>query len=235
MKRVHLSTIDDVRRAAVALATFAVDGDRGRSTHDPVHEWITEGRRAQYERALAHGYAWAKAMPAGYSSCGDLAHWMLTMLGVRDERVVNRGDDGGVCGWAVGANLSRLVRSPWYVHASKHGMPALGDVLHVAPSDHVAVHVAPSDHVAVLLAMPDAAQWITADYGQPCGLRRVCQLRDVATGLQVRGRVLRGWVSLDRVYAARALVAPAIVPGTFDAPLDDNPYDDVTIPKGVDA
>lgn len=226
MKRVHLATTQDVRRAAVALGSFAVDNDHGRAIGDPVHEWITEGRRAQYERALAHGYDWAKNMVAGYSSCGDLAHWLLMCLGVRDERVVNRNDDGGVIGWKVGANIGRLDGSPWYVHASDNGMPELGDILHVASPDHV----------SVLLAVIDrGTQWLTADYGQPHGMRRVCQLRSVSQGLQVRGRMLRGWVSLALVKQFGAITAPSIVPSDFVAPLDNNPYDDVVIPPEVQA
>ena len=68
MKRVYLAVEDgEVGAAAVALALFAVDGERGRRSGDPVHEWVTEGRRTQYDKALAAGASWAKNMPAGFS------------------------------------------------------------------------------------------------------------------------------------------------------------------------
>jgi hypothetical protein len=219
MKRIHLHPpgmigvdIPTVRAAAVAIARWAVDDDRGRVIGDPVHEWVTEGRRAV-------------RMPAGYSSCGDLAHWMLMMLGVRNERIVNRGDDGGLVGWAVGANLSRLTRSRWYVPASEHGLPEVGDILHVAAPEHV----------CVLLEQVSRDQWVTADYGQPHGARRVCQLRDTATGLQVRGRMLVGWVSLGLVATSGGLEESALVPDSFGGGVfDDNPYDEeLVVPEGV--
>jgi hypothetical protein len=223
MKRVHLHSEGDYRRAAVALAKFAVNGDSGRVSGDPVHEWVTEGRRTQYERALANGAAWAQRMRAGYSSCGDLAHWLLMCLGCRYELVVNRGDDGGVKGWAIGANIGRLAWSSWYEHASENGLPIEGDILHVAPPDHVSVLIDASD--------PDS--WATADYGQPHGRMRECPLRDVSQGLLVRGRKLEGWVSIGRMVKLGALIADAIVPDDFDGDECDNPYVDVEIPEGI--
>ena len=209
---IHLPT---VRAAAVALGRYAVDDGRGRAVGDPVHEQITEGRRLQYERALAAGAEWARKMPAGYSSCGDLAHWLLLCLGVRNETTLNRGDDGGVHPWLAGPNMSRLVRSPWYVPASERGMPDDGDILHVAAPDHV----------SVLLEQVSPDQWLTADYGQPDGRQRVCQVRDVSQGIMVRGRVLQGWVSLGLLATSGALVESAIVPDDFvGGTPDDNPH-----------
>ena len=216
MKRIHLHNLTDVRRVAVELARWAVD-DGERKVGDPVHEWVTEGRRKQYEDALRRGASWAINMPAGYSSCGDLAHWLLMCLGCRDERVVNRGDDGGIKGWAVGANISRLVSSPWYRTDLD---PQPGDILQVA-SPH---------HVAVLLERVSDDQWLTADYGQPYGKRRVCPVRRVRGGLQVRGRMLVGYVSLAKV----PLTETALVPDWVQGEVDDNPYpEDLPVPVGV--
>lgn len=223
MKRVHLwqpgtgrQDINIVRSAAVALARYAVDDDRGRRTGDPVHDEVTEGRRAAYERAYAAGAAWARNMPAGYSSCGDLAHWLLDRLGCRDERVINRTDDAGQIPWRAGVNVSRLRWAPWYVSASEHGLPEIGDVIHVMTPGVIG-----SDHVAVLVEQTSRDQWVTADYGQPHGQLRVCQLRDVSRGLQVRGRLLMGWISLALV----PLTDSAVVPDDFVGGVeDDNPY-----------
>lgn len=211
-----------VRRAAVELATWAVDGPRGRSVGDPVHEWVTEGRRKQYETALAKGAAWAVRMTP-YSSCGDLWHWLLMLLGCRDERVVNRGDDGGIVSWAVGDNLGRLIKTPWYV---TWGEPELGDLLHVSGPDHA----------AVLLERTTDDQWVTADYGQPYGKRKDCPVRPVwGGGRSVRGRRLAGWVSLARLVAMGGIVESAIVPDSFvGGVVDDNPYpEDLRVPEGV--
>lgn len=230
MKRVYLwepgtgrVSLPLVRQAAVELATWAVDGPRGRSVGDPVHEWVTEGRRSQYETALARGASWAVRMPAGYSSCGDLWHWLLMLLGCREERVVNRSDDGGIVSWAVGDNLGRLIKTPWYV---TWGEPEPGDLLHVSGPDHA----------AVLLERTTDDQWVTADYGQPYGMRRVCPVRPVwGGGLSVRGRRLAGWVSLARLVEMGGLVESAIVPDSFvGGAVDDNPYpEDLRVPEGV--
>ena len=213
---IHLPT---VRRAAVALATFAVDGARGRRVGDVVHDWITEGRRTQWERAHAAGHNWAKGVP--YSSCGDLGHWMLTMLGGRDELVINRTNDGGVKDWVPGPNISRLVGSRFYTT----GEPLPGDIIHVSMPHHV----------AVLLERSTDDQWVSSDFGQPYGLRRVCQIRRTATGTYVRGRALQGFVSLARMVEGGAFTESAIVPDDFEGGVeDDNPYpEDLRIPVGV--
>lgn len=214
--QLHLPT---VRAAAAALARFAVDDERGRDVGDPIHEWVTEGRRTQWERAHAAGHAWAQGTP--YSSCGDLAHWMLMCLGARDELVINRGDDGGVVDWKPGPNITRLVGSRWY---QTDGVPEPGDILHVA-SPH---------HVAVLLEHVSDDQWVTADYGQPYGERRVCPVRRTASGLVVRGRILQGFVSMARVVGEGGLVESGIVPDGFVGGVaDDNPYpEDLRVPVG---
>lgn len=228
MKRVKLyepedlgrMNLDTVRGAAVALGRYAVNGPRGRGVGDPVHEWVTEGRRKQYEDALRAGAAWAIRMRdegAPYSSCGDLAHWLLLCLGVRDESVVNRNDDGGDLAWRVVVNISRLTGSPWYriVNHNTKQRPEPGDILHVQSPDHV----------AVLLEKTTDDQWVTADYGQPYGQIRVCPVRAIPGGLQVRGKRLVGFESLRSMVEDGALVESAIVPEDFAGGVeDDNPY-----------
>jgi hypothetical protein len=133
-------------------------------------------------------------------------------LGCRDERLVNRGTDGGELPWQVGANISRLVGHPAYRGApTRPGdgrAPGLGDVLHV---------VGP-DHVSVLLTTGE--RWATADYGQPYGMQRDCPIAWRVDGLWVRGRRLAGWLDLDGVV----LVESAIVPDAFEGEVDGNPY-----------
>ena len=224
MKRVHLWRPGDprispaiLRAAAVTLGEYSV-GRGKRPSGDPVHDWITEGRRLQWERAHAAGHSWA--LKGSYSSCGDLAHWLLMCLGCRDERVVNRSDDGGEISWVVGANISRLVALPWYREEGAGPFP--GDILHVASPDHV----------AVLLDQESADQWHTADYGQPHAERKDCLVVPRRRGLIVRGRHLEGWVDLESMLDDGAFTESAIVPDAFPyGVLDDNPYDeDLRIP-----
>jgi hypothetical protein len=114
-----------LRAAAVDAARFACNGAAGRVLGDPVFELVTEGRNR-----------WK-----GYSACGDLAHYVLRELGYRDERVLNRDDDGGEVPWKVGANLSRLVfgTGDAFVWAKGTRRPKPGDILYVAPPEHVCV------------------------------------------------------------------------------------------------
>lgn len=61
----------------------------------------------------------------GYSSCGDLAHWMLFRLGVRLPWI-NRKEH---LGWTVGVNVSRLVaRAVPYTGQKLEG----GDIIVIA-------------------------------------------------------------------------------------------------------
>lgn len=80
------------REAARTWCEFAVDGERGRTANDPVYRWIVEGR----DRGPA------------YSSCADLAHWLLYRLGVRST-FVNRTEHNG---WRPKVNVTRLCARP---------------------------------------------------------------------------------------------------------------------------
>jgi len=180
----------DLRSTAVAIASYACNGDDGRVLGDPVFEEVTEGRNH-----------WPK-----YSSCGDLPHYVLMRLGFRDERILNRSDDGGIRNWSIGQNLSRLVfkTGKALVWASIAKRPQPGDVLYLASPEHV----------CVLDSVDEAAGTITTfDYGQfdqksgkPCGRRRVSAFRVQGKQLLVGKRVLRGWVDIARIPG---LLAPS--------------------------
>jgi hypothetical protein len=216
---IHLPTL---RLAARALTLFAVNGKKGRAPPDLVHEWVTEGRRTQWERAFARGDKWAVDM-VPYSSCGDLPHWLLMLLGCRDELVVNRGDDGGVVDWKPGPNISRLVLSKFYV---TEGEPEDGDPLHVQYPDHM----------CVLTDKVSAGKWLTGDYGGPYANLMPCPVSRGSGGTKVvRGRALKGWVSLSKMLDLNAFTQSAWVPDDFPLGVaDDNPYDeDLRIPPGV--
>lgn len=232
MKRVYLSgapgdiaspDVQTLRDAAVALALFAVNGDRGRDVGDPVHEWVTEGRRRQYEFAYAAGAAWTRKIPP-YSSCGDLAHWILMCIGCRDERYVNKTGDGGDVPWQIGANISRLLTLPSYVSASRANgrLPRPGDILYVAAPDHV----------SILIEWDTGSGYVTTcDYGQPYGKKNRRALIRRGSLMFVGTRTLMGWVDISGV----ALSETAIVPNDFAGGWpDENPYPEaLDIPRNV--
>lgn len=118
--------------AAVALCEYACGYDKGRGKDDPVYLDVVEYRDVPPNRAH-------------YSSCGDLAHWLLERLGL-DEPWVNRASLGH---YHVGANVSLLASSP--VHRLPGGAdwsPRPGDILEIwnaaGGSDaHVCVYLGP--------------------------------------------------------------------------------------------
>jgi hypothetical protein len=119
--------------AAVALVEYACGTTpHGRDKDDPVYQAVTEGRDVAPFRAK-------------YSSCGDLAHWLLERLGL-DEPWVNRRSLGH---YRVGMNVSDLSACP--IHSVPHGAdwaPRPGDILEIwnaaSGSDaHVCVYLGP--------------------------------------------------------------------------------------------
>lgn len=89
-------TLDVWRAAAVALCEYACGYTAGRSKDDPIYVAITEGRDGPGPEHRAR-----------YSSCGDLAHWLYTRLGIRAPWL-NRNDDDSFGPWKPGQNITRL-------------------------------------------------------------------------------------------------------------------------------
>jgi hypothetical protein len=118
--------------AAVALVEYACGGAAGRTKDDPVYLAVVEHRDVPPFRAR-------------YSSCGDLAHWLLERLGL-DEPWVNRASLGH---YHVGANVSALAGCP--VHrapGSADWVPRPGDILEIwnaagGADAHVCVYLGP--------------------------------------------------------------------------------------------
>ena len=172
-----------LRAAAVAAARFACNGSAGRVLGDPVFNTVTEGR-AQWK---------------GYSACGDLAHYVLRELGFRDEHVLNRSDDGGQVPWRTGVNLSRIVysSSPAFVWAKPKLRPKPGDILYMAPAEHVCVLEA-LDEGAASIATFDYGQF-NYTLGKPSGKRCVRAFAASEKSLRVGARVLRGWLDIAKL------------------------------------
>src|SRR5678816_1909597 len=112
-------TLDVWQRAAIAMCEWACGYDTGRSKDDPVYREVTENRDGPGPEQRKH-----------YSSCGDLAHWMMRRFGIR-EAWVNRTDDG-MCGpWISGVNVSNLwgSKNPLDVIPNADWVPEPGDVM----------------------------------------------------------------------------------------------------------
>ena len=183
-------TEDALRQAAVEIATFACDGDKGRVLGDSVFEMLTEGR-AKYKK---------------YSACGDLAHYVLAQLGVRDEALVNRDSEGGTVPWKMGVNLSRIVygSGTLFIWARPNLRPKPGDILYVSPPDHVCI-LESIDETAKTITVLEYGQW-DAKTQKPSGKRRLAKFSADAKGMKVGARLLRGWLSIARIPG---LIAPS--------------------------
>lgn len=169
-----------LRQAAVELARYACNGDEGRVLGDPVFEEVTEGR-AHYPR---------------YSACGDLAQWVLMRLGLRDERILNRSDDGGKVPWSIGQNLSKIVYKSGkaFVWASASKRPKPGDILYVAMPEHVCVLDELKESEGKIITC-DYGLW-NASQSKPAGKRCHLPLRVQGKKLLVGNRILRGWLNI---------------------------------------
>jgi hypothetical protein len=140
--------IDARRIEAKRLLEWACRGTAGVSEQDPRYVEVTEGRD----------------FGAGYSSCADLAHWLLYRVGVRSPWI-NRAEHTG---WKTGVNVSRLAYSVPRLMCRTETPGSVfdcGDVLIVwnkpdGTDAHVMV-VYEYDHRTVTLTV--------AEYGQPGG------------------------------------------------------------------
>lgn len=141
------------RVAASALLTYAVSEN---GAQGPVYMRVVEGRKAPK-----------------YSSCGDLAHWLLYRLGVRLPWI-NRSEftrDASGFGWRVGLNLNLLAAPE--VGSNTCAVPArkLTTIPELAAGDLLQVSTESGGHeICVTGRTSDVIQ--TAEYGQPGGLAK---------------------------------------------------------------
>jgi hypothetical protein len=192
--------IETFRLAASMLLTYAVDGNVAgvRATHDPVYRTIVEGRVAPK-----------------YSSCGDLAHWLLYRLGVRAP-FVNR-DEGKASighGWRVGLNLNLLVPPPvgqCPVAVKPTKLAALPDVL---PGDLLQINNQYGGHQMCVSGVDADGVVTTAEYGQPGGAQKKHTLQLISGTLFVTGAhgayQVVSWISLADALAIPGNVGPDI-------------------------
>lgn len=193
---IPLSTIEEKRRAAWALATYAVDGERGRPAHgDPVYTRITLGLQ---DDAARQGWF--------FSSCAFLPHWLFEALGI-DRPYVGRSREPD-------EPLSRLA----WGEDSEPVTPATrfltGDVIQIGSNG--------DSHVLVVLDYEPPSErnqgqghLVSADYGQPGGKIRHRHVH-VDQGMliitdEARTRPARRYVSLERAAAASTPVEALVI------------------------
>jgi hypothetical protein len=181
----------DYRALAAELVVRACNDGHGRPESDPVYQAVVEGRdRPPY--------------PNKYSSCGDLAHWMLYRLGVRLP-LVNRQEH---LGFTYGVNVSRLAFDPLAIaepNASARFAP--GDIGIIwSKGDGT------DAHVFVFLDDQQPAAVLVAEYGQPGGCVNTRRVGYSAKGVTIGGRrlmrVLRLTEIIDAADAAGHLEPP---------------------------
>jgi len=183
----------DYRAVATELVEFACGGTDGRSEADPVYRAVTEGRDIG-------------TMQRRYSSCGDLAHWLLYRLGVRLP-LVNRAEH---LGWTSGANVSRLAFARVAESDPRRDARFLPGDIGIVWSKPQATDA----HVFVILedAQPDAL--LVGEYGQPGGHVRARGIGYEGGPLRIGARTLHRVLRLDRVIDAAeeagALAAPEL-------------------------
>jgi len=231
MKRVFLRSVGDpernpdgslytdptlLREASVAITRHATNGVAGRSMGDPIFEEVTEGRQKN----------------AGYSACGDLCHYDLECLGLRDESILNRTDDAGQVPWKVGVNVSRLVyASKVLVWASKAPLdrPNRGDIVWVQSPDHVCVLTYWEDEIDEVTGVLTGQAYV-CEYGGWTAERGYfgCENQHALGGkrgsIRFGARVLMGWLPIR----ALKLTQSACVPDDFDGGIADPSPDPVT-------
>lgn len=170
----------DLRALALQWLDYACNGTIGRTEKgDPVYDAVTEHRDTGDK----------------YSSCGDLAHWLLYRLGVR-ATWVNREEHQG---WKVGQNISWLA---WRCVPARAPLPDEkfhpGDILLVwNKSDGTDAHACVvREHCANTIK--------TADYGQPGG-----KFRERVLTHGPSGGLILGSRKIQRVLPLEAVIADA--------------------------
>lgn len=149
----------------------------GRTENDAVYQAVTEGR----DRGAAQ---------RNYSSCGDLAHWMLYRLGLRCQWV-NREENLGWVGGDLYNNITLLQRCPEIVRTPPHdALLACGDVGVVWNTGYDA-------HVFVALGPVSKGRLLVAEYGQPGGKVQERAVTRSGKLMKVGGRTLNRLLPLE--------------------------------------
>ncbi len=100
MTALAIEHLDFAQRMAAELLNWATLDGEGVDELHPRYVTVTEGRDGP-----------GAVQRAKYSSCADLAHWLLRCIGVRCDWL-NRADDNDGRNWKSGVNLNWLCPPP---------------------------------------------------------------------------------------------------------------------------
>ena len=183
----------DYRALAAELVEYACGGADGRPESDLVYQAVTEWRDFG-------------ASQRSYSSCGDLAHWLLFRLGVRLP-FLNRAEH---LGWTSGANVSRLAFANVAEFDPRPDARFLPGDIGIVWSKREGTDA----HVFVILEDAQPSALLVAEYGQPGGHVRARAIGYEGGLLRIGARTLHRVLRLDRVIDAAdeagALAAPEL-------------------------
>jgi len=200
--------------AAELIRTACIDRDPGCGFKNPIYKFVTEGRQDEAARQIQ---AWSMRDPKRrgarpfYSSCGDLAQWLLMRLGVRFTWI-NRNE---LDGWSyIGANnnVTTLCARPWGTNSIARRVTGddrffAGDIL-ILNADH-----SPTTHVTCVIEhVPEMGYLLTGDYGQPHGA-----LRDAHEVYESEGKLFRGQRSIDSVLVLSDVIEAARAASKLEA------------------
>jgi hypothetical protein len=181
-----------LRLLAVRWCEYACNGSKGRPEHgDPVYDWVTEWR---------DGGDW-------YSSCADLAHWVLYRIGVRSSWI-NRQEHNG---FVVGAGVSRLCwKAPAFSPSGSESLLAGDIVVTWAKPDTSDAHVS-----VVIEHEREAGRLLSADYGQPGGKLRTRPCRAIGSRIILGTKDIRRVVRLERIVNTAPMVGAEELPDSW--------------------
>jgi len=177
-----MADLIEYQKKAASWLEWACGPKHAVAETDPRYQQVTEGRDKPTK---------------GYSSCGDLAHWLYFRLGFRLPWV-NRAEH---LGWRLRRNVSALCwpPAPARDHAPDDKFEA-GDVFilwgrHDTRDAHVVCAV---DHI------PEQRVLLTAEYGQPGGA-----LKNHLYRVDAHGHIVLGTRTIHRVVPLEAVLAQA--------------------------
>lgn len=175
----------------------------------PIYEAVTEGRQSKTASQIQ---LWSQRDPRSrgprpfYSSCGDLAHWLLYRLGVRFDWI-NRDEHDGWSFRGANNNVTTLYANQLARRVRPDSRFFTGDILIVGTAMPNTTHV-----TCVLEHVPEMEYLLTGDYGQPHGA-----LRDAHPVFESEGKLWRGQRSVDVVLSLGEVVEAARAAGKLES------------------
>ncbi len=186
------------------LLEEACGGKQGRNENDPVYQEITEGRDVG-------------AAQKSYSSCGDLAHWMLYRMGVRSD-YVNRTENGG---WKSAQNINNLAfKCPVAENPTVNTQYKAGDIALIwNKPDGTDAH-------AMVIVEQTGNKLVVGEYGQPGGAIHTRTIKTQDGVPFIGKRQIQRVIPLDKALALaqeRGELADVELPNTGAAYPEDLP------------